>query len=255
MFPPSELPDADPTLPDADPTLPDADPTTPDADTTDADPTTPDADVTPTEASIRLVGSSSCTGPTTVITVPAAGLAVGSVAIVQSFRKNDSGSVSVTDSRGNSYGLVASAIESGSGVALLQAPITTALVAGDTITVTEPSTKPSTVIVSELRSASSTPFASVTGGVASNSISMGFTYGTPGVVYCGGGTVGGIVQLDPGWTQIRVLQDNCGGGQGDIAAFAFSLPAGQGGISSCNGSFSNGFDFELWVGAVVSYVE
>jgi hypothetical protein len=241
------LADADPTQPDADPTQPDADPTQPDAFS--------GPDATPTTASARLVGSASCTAPTSIITVPAAGLDVGSVALVHAYRRSSTGDVtSVIDSRGNSYSELHIAGGEGTSATLWQGTITTALLAGDTITVSEPNGN-SAIIVSELRGVNPSPV-SLQGATADDgAISVGFTSMSPGLVLCSGGNRGGNVQLDSNWTSIDNLSASCGGGQGDLTVFAYWLTAGTNGITSCEGSFTLVNGFEQWVGIVASFVD
>lgn len=250
--------DADPTtIIDADPsTIVDADlATIIDADLTMGADAFVGPDATPTLASLRLVGSTSCSSPSSVITVTGAGLAVGSVALVHAYRRASNGTVSASDSKGNIYSEVAIAGTEGTRTHLWQAVITTALTSGDTITLTESTLKVSAVIVAELQNASPTPFSTQTGGADNGVVSMSFTSMSPGVVLCAGGNRGGIVQLEPSWTEIDTLEDDCGGGQGKISIFAHWMPAGTNGVSSCEGTFSLVDDFEQWVGAVVSYQE
>ncbi len=248
---PATIIDADPaTIVDADPaTIIDADPAT----IIDAD-FTPGIDATPTSASLRLVGSTSCTAPSNVINVPAAGLAVGSVALVHTYRRSSTGSVTVSDSRGNAYNELTTAGVDGAKMHLWQATITTALVQGDTITSTESNPGASIVIAAELRGAKASPFSTQSGGADDTSVSIPFTSMAPGLVFCAGATRAGTVQLGQSWLELANISDDCGG-QGEVSAFAHWIQAGKDGITSCEGSFSFPTGFEQWVGVVASYIE
>ncbi len=89
--------------------------------------------------------NSTATGTTLTVTVPAAGVAAGNTVLVSFAMDPVSGTVSGTDSRGNTYtddsDIMNGTSGSGTGVrtVVLSAPVTTALVSGDTITITFPS--------------------------------------------------------------------------------------------------------------------
>src|SRR2546427_8728389 len=84
--------------------------------------------------------SSATTGTTIAVTVPAAGVATGDSVILTLAMADASGGVTATDSKGNTYSLAAD-ITNASNVrtVILAAHNVTALVSGDTITVTHPS--------------------------------------------------------------------------------------------------------------------
>ena len=109
---------------------------------------------------VRTVGTAlgSSTGSTIAVTVPAAGVAVGNTVIVTIALDAASGTVSCTDSKGNAYRKDVDVTASSGGssqqsgnfqgqwpsgpvrTVICSAQIRTALVAGDKITVTHPST-------------------------------------------------------------------------------------------------------------------
>src|SRR5947207_3081824 len=84
--------------------------------------------------------SSATTGTTIAVTVPAAGVATGDSVILTLAMADASGGVTATDSKGNTYSLAAD-ITNASNVrtVILAAHHVTALVSGNTITVTHPS--------------------------------------------------------------------------------------------------------------------
>src|SRR5437667_6237509 len=93
-------------------------------------------------AFVKNIGtnSSATTDTTIAVTVPAAGVATGDSVILTLAMADASGGVTATDSKGNTYSLAAD-ITNASNVrtVILAAHNVTALVSGDTITVTHPS--------------------------------------------------------------------------------------------------------------------
>src|SRR5207249_4127721 len=91
---------------------------------------------------VKNIGTntSATTGTTIAVTVPAAGVATGDSVILTLAMADASGGVTATDWKGNTYSLAAD-ITNASNVrtVILAAPNVTALVSGDTITVTHPS--------------------------------------------------------------------------------------------------------------------
>ena len=87
------------------------------------------------------IGQISATGAGTslAVAVPAAGVAKGNTIIVSFELPGTVGTVSVADSKGNTYSSDAEAARSNMRTLVFSAPVTTALVSGDTITVTSPS--------------------------------------------------------------------------------------------------------------------
>src|SRR5438046_2572563 len=93
-------------------------------------------------AFVKNIGTnaSATTGTTIAVTVPAAGVATGNSVTLTLAMADASGGVAATDSKGNTYSLAAD-ITNASNVrtVILAAHNVTALVSGDTITVTHPS--------------------------------------------------------------------------------------------------------------------
>src|SRR5262245_9487860 len=135
--------------------------------------------LTPSEASaaiafvqtIGTIGSGS-TGTTLTVTVPAGGVAATDTVFVSVSIDPSAGTVSCTDSGGNTY-TVDVDVQNGSGTSgvrtiLLSSLITTPLNAGDTITVTHPSVDSRAISVSEFSGVSTLDrTASATGSSAS----------------------------------------------------------------------------------------
>ncbi len=90
-------------------------------------------------AFVKNVGSHGVNATTRSITVPAGGCAAGNVIVIRSTHTGTTTTVSsVTDSRGNTYSEIGASVASGTSFAseMWAATLTTALQAGDTITVT-----------------------------------------------------------------------------------------------------------------------
>src|SRR5438093_1783281 len=93
-------------------------------------------------AFVKNIGTnaSATTGTTIAVTVPAAGVATGDSVILTLAMADASGGVTATDSKGNTYSLAADVTNvSNVRTVILAAHSVTALVSGDTITVTHPS--------------------------------------------------------------------------------------------------------------------
>src|SRR5438093_3537610 len=93
-------------------------------------------------AFVKNIGTnaSATTGTTIAVTVPAAGVATGDSVILTLAMADASGGVTATDSKGNTYSLAADiTYASNVRTVILAAHNVTALVSGDTITVTHPS--------------------------------------------------------------------------------------------------------------------
>src|SRR5207247_10537427 len=101
--------------------------------------------------------SSATTGTTIAVTVPAAGVATGDSVILTLAMADARGGVTATDSKGNTYSLAAD-ITNASNVrtVILAAHNVTALVSGDTITVTHPSASVRALSANELSGLSPT---------------------------------------------------------------------------------------------------
>jgi hypothetical protein len=96
----------------------------------------------PLAAFVKHVGSSTCGSTTSVVTVPAGGVAAQNTLIVRFVQRSTiSGAVSVSDSKGNTYSQDLEVVNAGGGgirTLVFSANVQTALVGGDSITVSHP---------------------------------------------------------------------------------------------------------------------
>ena len=203
---------------------------------------------------MRLVGSTSCTSPDNIIDVPAPGIGVGTIVLAQIVRRTSGGSVAAEDSSGNAYTVVETSGDTGTRVFVLQATVTTALVAGDTITITESNPSASAVVISALSNADPNVFSSQISGADTVDISIDFTATSPGVVYCAGGIRSGDVVVTDNWNELANMKDDCGGA-GLVGAFSYWIPAGQDGILACEATIAMPNGFVQWAGIARSYGE
>ena len=103
------------------------------------------------------IGTANCGTTSSVITVPAGGVPAGQTVIVQlSQREAAVGTITFTDSRGNTYTTDATVTGTRTRTVVASAQVTTALQGGDTITVTHPSGKNSIAYASSWAGIAST---------------------------------------------------------------------------------------------------
>lgn len=87
----------------------------------------------------QLLGTASCGGDTSTVTVPAGGVPAGSTVLVSiGLRGTVAGGLTVTDSRGNSYSNDVDVTNANVRAVVLSSRLATALSAGDTITASHP---------------------------------------------------------------------------------------------------------------------
>jgi prepilin-type N-terminal cleavage/methylation domain-containing protein len=171
---------------------------------------------------VRNLGQASCTsGGTMTITVPAAGVAAGDSVIVRLMQRGVSGgAVGASDSRGNTYSADVDAINIDQREVLFRSYMTTALVGGDTITVTFPSASTSEGVVADDFTGLTPPWASGaldatgTGGGNSSTPSASATTSNGKDLLIGGvSNASNLSGTQPsGWTALTNQTPSCGGG-------------------------------------------
>ena len=205
---------------------------------------------------VKVVGSSSCGGPGSVVTVPAAGVAAGHTLVLSVvIRGNSSGAVAASDTRGNTYTVDATSVRPGQGRTLiLSAYVGTALQSGDSITVTHPNDNAEGAVVAEFAGIAASGRVDVTATTNGNSATPSATVVTTGgrrlVVGAVGNPTLGTVTEAGGWSTIQHLAQNCGTG----SAQADQHSAYR--IEATSGSFAYGptlASSQHWYEAVVAY--
>ena len=176
---------------------------------------------------VRNIGQASCTsGSTLTITVPAGGAAVDHSVILRLMQRGvSSGAVSASDSRGNTYSVDVDRINVDQRIAIFRSYLVTALVGGDTITVTFPSASTSEGVVADEFSGLVPPWATGaldatgTGGGSSSTPSASLTANNGKDILIGAvGQASSLTGTQPsGWTGLTNQGLTCGGGSSGTA--------------------------------------
>jgi hypothetical protein len=171
-----------------------------------------------TIAFVKLVGSASCGGASSVVTVPAGGVAAGNTLVLSVVvRGSSTGAVSVSDAKGNTYTLDVTSTRTNQGrTLLLSARVATALAGGDTITVNHPDDTAEGVVVGEFSGIAATGRLDVTAATNGSSTSPTASVTTTGASRLVFGAVGNHNNVTmteaSGWTTLAHLALTCGGG-------------------------------------------
>jgi predicted ribosomally synthesized peptide with SipW-like signal peptide len=170
---------------------------------------------------VRHVGSSSCGGASSAVTVPADGIPVGRTLVVQLVLRgtNYANAVAISDTRGNAWQTdrdVSRAADSLRTV-VFSSYVATALQAADTITVTHGNATAEGIAVDELRripQAGRTDATNGTNGASTTPTVALTTTAGDRMVYSGFGTAGNqsVSLEDTNFTQAHDVLHNCGGG-------------------------------------------
>jgi hypothetical protein len=205
---------------------------------------------------VRTLGTGSCGASSDSATVPAGGVAVGRTVLVRvSLRGAGTGAVAASDSRGNTYSKDADVDEGTARVVVFSAPVTTALQAADTISITHPSAASSSSIVAgELKNIVGAgrvdATGSGTGSSASPSGSVTTTTANDFVVGATSNTTNRTYTEAANWLLLSHLAASCGGGPGNADSHAASRFAATTGVFTYNPTLSGSSN---WAAAIVAY--
>jgi hypothetical protein len=209
---------------------------------------------------IQTVGSASCSTTSLTITVPAGGVPAGHTLIARSTMRSSSagtGSLSVSDSKGNTYTLDLDFVESTGHerAALFHTTVTTALAGGDTITASYPGISGSTTafVVSEFAGLSATNPVDASAAAGGNSAtpSVSTTTNASDLVYAVVGTWNAPTYTEAaGWTTDSHLATNCGGAGGSSTNHGAYKIVSTTGTYTYNPTLSSG---NYWVDEIVAY--
>jgi prepilin-type N-terminal cleavage/methylation domain-containing protein len=194
------------------------------------------------------------------VTVPAGGVAAGNTIIVSFAMDSNAGTVSVADTKSNSYSKDADVLNSnGVRTLVFSAPVTTALVAGNTITVTYPATVSKAVSiysVSGLVSASRVD-QTQTGPGTAIAVSSGNTAATAQASELLIGAIGSesydtTFTVGTGYTVMNSAIANDGNNtNASISIFPEYRIVSATGVYDANGTLSVSRD---WAAAIVTYI-
>jgi hypothetical protein len=210
------------------------------------------------------LGQASCfsSATSTTLTVPSGGVAAGNRVVLRlEFRAGSSGTVSASDSKGNTYSVDADPDSVGHQIVVLSAHVATALVAGDTIQVSYPSRGDSSGLVADVLSNVATTNAVDRVGTASGnaasavSTSVTTTNATDILVGAVGSANGRSITQPTGWNGLTGQTPGSGGGCKNGAG-GNSTNAGAYRTVSSAGTYT--YDPVLggsgiWTGAIVAY--
>jgi hypothetical protein len=202
------------------------------------------------------LGSVTCGGSSSQVTVPAGGVPVGRTLVVRVGFRGTGGTVSATDSAGNTYTTDLDHSDNGQRSVILSAEITTALSAGDTITVTHPDENAEAVSVHRFigLAGSGRVVETNTAGGTGGSPSVSVTTGGRRLVFAAAAQQNnGSVSIPAGWTDLASNGSiSCGASatakMTDVGAFRIE-DAGSWTFNPTTGAGSS------WAATIVGYQE
>ncbi len=209
----------------------------------------------PTPQWVKEIGTSSCGGTSSVITVPAGGVAAGNTVIVRLVvRSSALGVVSASDSKGSTYSNDLDFTGTTMRVVVFSASIDTALVPGNTITVSHPTGESTGAVASEFSgvAASNRVDTSGIGTADSTNPAASVTTVHPRDLLVGvvGNRNNRAYMEAADWTLLTHLAMACGGAPGNADNHSAWRIASSPGLYSYAPTFSPG---DRWAAAVVAY--
>jgi type IV pilus modification protein PilV len=204
---------------------------------------------------LALLGQPTCGATTMTATVPSGGVAAGNrVILLLETRGGAAGTVSGTDSRGNSYASDADVTNVDQRSVVLSANVTTALAAGDTVRVTYPSAPTAVMSASVFTGLLTTNAVDATGTAigSSSAPSASLTTTNASDVVIGNVSTANLLSAtQPANWLGTYTQGQCGGGSGgnstQVAAYRNTTATGT---FTYNPTTSN---TARWASAVVAY--
>jgi hypothetical protein len=201
---------------------------------------------------VRNLGQASCGATSMTVTIPAAGVAANDTVILRlMLRGTTSGAVSASDSKGNSYTSDKDVLSSNQRVVVLRARATTALVAGNTISVTYPTSSAAGLAADDFTGIAANPVdgsGQGSGNSATPSASV-TTTNVPDVVV-GAVSIAGLqaAPVQPsGWSALTGQSLTCSNTSASVGGYR---------IASSTGSYTynpTGLVSGRWADAIVAY--
>jgi hypothetical protein len=209
-------------------------------------------------AFVKNIGSASCGSPSNTITVPAGGVAASHTLIARLTIRdsNPGGAVTVSDSKGNTYTIDNDFTGFSTRVVILSANIGTALVSGDTLTITYPAAglDSTASVVSEFSGIAATNRVDATGSGSGNSSAPSASLTTLnandllyGVIIA----INNPTYTEPsGWTTDAHLSAACGGAPGNSTNHGAYRIVSSAGSYTYNPTLNSSV---FWTEAMVAY--
>ena len=171
----------------------------------------------PPPSFVKNLGTASCGTVSNILTVPASGVAAGNTVIARfAQRTGTTGAIAMTDSKGNTYLKDADVHQGSVRVAVFSAYVTTALVFGDTITVTHPSGGNAVGVVaaefSDLPQSNRVDAVGTATGISATPSVTATTTSAPDLLYGAIASTNNRTYTEsPGWTSVNHQALQCGG--------------------------------------------
>ena len=205
---------------------------------------------------VGQLGSGSCTGGSSTVTVPAGGVPAGTTVIVSLvLRGTTAGTVGASDPGGNSYSIDADVTGNGLRTVMLSSRLDTALAAGDTITVSHSFSDDSQGIsAAAFTGISSGTRVDATGTATGDSTSPSATAATgyewDVLVGAVGSSNNRTYTEAAGWSTLSDVLANCGGAPRRATLHSAYLIVSNTGSYDYSPTISNG---ERWAEVLVAY--
>lgn len=207
---------------------------------------------------VRHVGSSSCAGASSAVTVPTGGIPVGRTLVVQLVVRgtNYANPVGISDTRGNSWQIDHDVSRTGDElrIVVFSGYVATALQAGDTVTVTHGNGAAEGIALDEIRRVVEAPrvdAANGTNGSSNNPVVPVTTTAGDRIVYGGVGLRGNeaVSTEGVGFTLAHDVLHSCGGASRARSHAAYRL------VTSAASYSYNPFlnNSAVWVAAAAAY--
>ena len=176
-------------------------------------------------AFVKPLGTATCGGATSTVSVPAGGVAPGNTVVVVLVLRGNAvaGPVGVTDSRGNTYTADVDFTNATIRKVILSGRVTTALGAGDTVTVTHPDDDAEAVAVLEFSGIKEPRLdtSAADGGLSATPAVTATTTHPEDLLVGAAGNVGNRTYTEAtAWTTVADISTACGGGTGRLTLHA-----------------------------------
>ena len=176
-------------------------------------------------AFVKQLGTASCGGATSAISIPAGGVVPGNtVVVVLVLRGNTTaGPVGVTDSRGNTYSADVDFTNATIRKVIFSGRVTTALAAGDTVTATHPDVHAEAAAALEFSGIREPRLdtSAADGGLSATPAVTATTTHPEDLLVGAAGNVGNRTYTEAtAWTTVADISTACGGGTGRLTLHA-----------------------------------
>lgn len=204
---------------------------------------------------VKELGTSTCGGASSTLTVPAGGVGAGNTVVVVLVLRDTApaGPVAVTDAGGNSYATDVDFTNSNIRKVILSGRATTALQAGDAVTVTHPDVDAEAAAALEFSGIREPRLdtAAADGGLSSTPTVTAATSNDTDLLVGAAGNVGNRSYTEAtAWTTVADLATNCGGGTGRLTLHAAYRTVSSAGSWTYNPTLNAN---DRWAAGIAAY--